>query len=581
MSSTVGPRTDGESMGQEWSPHQRPGPGAGFVQEPPRLDDEWCADAALRHLLARVLPPDVLGAVTPELAAMGRLATGELLELSRRMNRRHHEPRLVRFDAWGRRVDQVHTSPAWDRIGALATSHGLVATGYQDRFGPYDRVHQMALAYLFHPSGALYSCPSAMTDGAARTLLAHADEGLVERAVPRLTSRDPDVAWTSGQWMTERTGGSDVGTARTTAVRDGSRWRLHGLKWFTSAVTSEVALTLARPEGNPPGGRGLAVFYLEVPGESTLRILRLKDKLGTRQMPTAEVALEGTPARLVGEPAHGTRTIAPMLTVTRLWNAVTAAAGMRRALALARDYARRRTAFGRLLIEQPLHQAVLAGLRVEHEAALHLAFRAVASLGRVEAGQGQERLLRILTPLAKLVTAKQAVAVASEALESFGGAGYLEDTNLPVLLRDAQVLPIWEGTTNVLALDVMRAAVRDGAHTPLLRALTPRLQDAGRAAPEVADQLSRVLSWIGEDFGEIVELDRPLAELRVLDLASRTARAVEAVLLLEHARSTGEARDLDAARLYTEAFILGTRELREEVCLERFQEFLDGTVPQV
>ena len=189
-------------------------------------------------------------------------------------------------------------------------------------------------------------------------------------------------------------------------------------------------------------------------------------------MPTAELALDGTLAHLVGPPADGTRNITPMLTITRLWNAVTAAAGLRRGLALARDYARRREAFEGALVDLPLHQATLAWLRVQHEASLQLAFRAAELLGRDEAGVATERellALRLLLPITKLTTGKQAMAGASEALEAFGGAGYIEDTHLPQLLRDAQVLPIWEGTTNVLSLDVLRAHAQRGRAAGLRR----------------------------------------------------------------------------------------------------------------
>ena len=442
----------------------------GFFQDPPRLRDEWEDDGALRGYLSRVLPADVHGEVTPSLAEMGHLAANEMYELAAAMDTREKEPRLVRYDAWGSRVDDIQTAPEWSRLGAISAEKGVVGTAYERAHGEHSRLHQFALAYLYAPSSALYSCPLAMTDGAAKTLLVHGDQDLIDRAVPRLTSRDPQHAWTSGQWMTERSGGSDVGVSETVAVKDGTTWRLTGTKWFTSAITSQMALTLARPEGNPTGGRGLAMFYLEVRDDhdrlNDIRVLRLKDKLGTRQMPTAELALDGTVAHLVGGPSDGTRNITPMLTVTRMWNAVTATAGMRRALALARDYAVRRVAFGRPLIDQPLHQATLAWMRAQHESALQLSFRAVQLLGREEAGVATEqelKLLRMLLPIAKLVTGKQAVAVASEALESFGGAGYIEDTHLPVLLRDAQVLPIWEGTTNVLSLDTLRALQRDEA----------------------------------------------------------------------------------------------------------------------
>ncbi len=483
---------------------------------------------------------------------MGELAATEMFDLAAAMDTREKEPRLVPFDAWGNRVDHIETAPEWERLGAISAEKGVVATAYERAHGEHSRVHQFALAYLYTPSSALYSCPLAMTDGAAKTLLVHGDQDLIDRAVPRLTSRDPEHAWTSGQWMTERTGGSDVGISETVAVKDGTVWRLSGTKWFTSAITSQMALTLARPEGNADGGRGLAMFYLEVRDDhgrlNDLRVLRLKDKLGTRQMPTAELALDGTVAHLVGGPADGTKNITPMLTVTRMWNAVTATSGMRRALALSRDYATRRVAFGRRLIDQPLHQATLAWMRVQHESALQLSFRAVELLGREEAGVATEqelKVLRMLLPIAKLVTGKQAVAVASEALESFGGAGYIEDTHLPVMLRDAQVLPIWEGTTNVLSLDALRALQRDdalaayvgevrraasAASHPVLAAVA---QEANRAADHAVAWIEHGMAGAGID----------AVQHGARRFAMTLGRSLQAALLVEQAQ-----HDLDARR---------------------------------
>ncbi|HSK23458.1 MAG TPA: acyl-CoA dehydrogenase family protein [Egicoccus sp.] len=474
----------------------------GFFQDPPRLRDEWEDDLAIQRYLERVLPPEVHAEVVPSLAEMGHLAATDLKTWSDAMDDPSQEPRLRPFDAWGNRIDEVEISPYWDKIAEVAHRHGVVATGYERAHGEHSRVHQFALAYLFNPSSALYSCPLAMTDGAVKSLLVHGDRDLIERAVPRLTSRDPRTAWTSGQWMTERAGGSDVGRSETVARAEGPLWRLSGTKWFTSAVTADMALTLARPEGNGPGGRGLAMFYVEVRDEqgqlNNLRVLRLKSKLGTRQLPTAELALDGTLAQLVGSPADGTRNITPMLTITRLWNAVTAASGLRRGLALARDYARRREAFDGALVDLPLHQATLAWLRTQHEASLQLSFRAAELLGRDEAGGATERellALRLLLPITKLTTGKQGIAGASEALEAFGGAGYIEDTHLPQLLRDAQVLPIWEGTTNVLSLDVLRAigsgevlaAYVDEVRRAAMQATSAPVATVGKLAVDAAD----------------------------------------------------------------------------------------------
>ncbi|HEY1014970.1 MAG TPA: acyl-CoA dehydrogenase family protein, partial [Herpetosiphonaceae bacterium] len=427
-----------------------------FNQPAPALGNQYDDDRVLRSYLKRALPADALGEIEPALRAMGELAGGELyrLQLADRLN----EPKLTHWDPWGERIDQIELSPLWKVAERLAAEYGIVATAYEQRFGAFSRTAQFALAYLFHPSTDVYSCPLAMTDGAARTLLHSGNQKLIARAVPHLTSRDPGQFWTSGQWMTESTGGSDVGRTETIAQQDDNgQWRLYGRKWFTSATTSQIALTLARPVDNDVGGSGLALFYVETRDAAgklqNIEINRLKDKLGTRKVPTAELMLTGTPARPVIGTTHGIRHIVPMLHVTRTWNSVSAVGFMRRGLALARDYAHKRVAFDAPLARKPLHLDTLATLQAEFEGAFHLTFLVVELMGREESGQltpEQADLLRLLTSVAKLTTARQAVMVASEVLEAFGGAGYVEDTGLPVLLRDSQVLSIWEGTTNVL-----------------------------------------------------------------------------------------------------------------------------------
>jgi alkylation response protein AidB-like acyl-CoA dehydrogenase len=433
-----------------------------FIQPAPQLGNQYDTDRVLNSYLHRTLPDDVRADIEQQLIAMGERAGGDLYR--QQLAERELEPTLVQWDAWGNRVDRIEVTPLWHEAERIAAKEGLVAIPYERQHGAWSRVHQFALVYLFTPSADLYSCPLAMTDGAAAALTASGNTKLMDRALPRLTARAPQMFWTSGQWMTEATGGSDVGTTLTVARQDHNGWKLYGRKWFTSAIASQMALTLARPEGNPPGGRGLALFYVETRDAdgrlNSIVVNRLKDKLGTRKVPTAELELVGTPAELVRGPSDGVKNIAPMLNVTRTWNSVSAIALMRRGLALARDYATRRVAFGAALAEKPLHLDTLATLQAEFEAAFHLTFFVVELLGRAEAGQASPQqidLLRVMTPVAKLTTGRQVVAVLSEIVESFGGAGYVEDTGLPMLLRDAQVLPIWEGTTNVLSLDSLRA----------------------------------------------------------------------------------------------------------------------------
>jgi alkylation response protein AidB-like acyl-CoA dehydrogenase len=525
-----------------------------FFQSPPALGNQYREDRVLRAYLSRKLPPDVLREVEPSLDDMGEYGGGPLF--ARQLAERKLEPTFTPWDGWGNRVDRVETTPLWRDAARVAAEKGLIALAYERPHGALSRTHQLALAYLFDPSSDVYTCPLAMTDGAARTLVAHGNQELIARALPRLTARDPESAWTSGQWMTERAGGSDVGLSETTASSTDGVWRLHGTKWFTSAATSQMALTLARPQGNPPGGSGLALFYVEMRNEdgspNGVQIHRLKEKLGTRSVPTAELTLDGARAFPVKGLSDGVKSISPMLQITRTWNSVGAVAGMRRALALASDYARKRTAFGAALSAKPLHLETLADLQATFEGAFLLTFRVVELLGREEAktmGEGDYELLRLLTPIAKLTTGKQAVSVASEALECFGGAGYVEDTGLPRLLRDAQVLPIWEGTTNVLSLDLLRASRGCG--------LAPIVAEVERATAEAPDALARAAeaareaawhasAWLAATSGDALEAG-------ARRLALTCGLALELALLVEQAAwgiERGDERSAHAARRF-------------------------------
>ncbi len=497
-----------------------------FLQTPPELPNAWSSDRALRETVNFHLGEELFAAAEPELERVGRIATSpKTLALTRQAE--NEPPQHVPFSAWGERVDDISVSAAYLALGRIGVEAGVTALPYEDTpYGSLARVAWAGLHALWGPSSALYSCPVAMTDGAARTLLLHGD--LDDMAVVgRLTTRDFDQAWTSGQWMTETAGGSDVSRTGTVARRgEDGKWRLHGTKWFSSATTSEMALTLARPEGAPEGSKGLALFrihrQLDDGGRNAIIVRRLKDKLGTRALPTAELELDGALAHPVGDPYDGSglRRIATMLNITRIHNSLGAAGGMGRGLAYARAYARVREVFGRPLHEMPAHRATLADLATDHAAALSLTFRCCELTGKVEHGAATEEevaLLRGLTPITKLATARWAVAAAAEVMEAIGGVGYCEDSGIPAYVRNTHVLPIWEGTTNVLALDFLRAAERSDAAAAVARDIR-----------SVADSLS------GDEFvGPIV---RALPEL-VDELQARIDRAADADSLQASARA--------------------------------------------
>jgi alkylation response protein AidB-like acyl-CoA dehydrogenase len=510
-----------------------------FLQEPPVLPDAWSSDRTLREAVAFHLGDDLFARAEGGLAAMGARATSkEILALAYRAER--EPPELVPYAPWGERVDDIRVSSAYTELGKIGVEAGVTGLPYEDtEFGDRARVVWGGLIALWGPSSALYSCPVAMTDGAARTLLLHGDLDDIA-VVGRLTTRDPATAWTSGQWMTETAGGSDVGRTGTVARRDETgTWRLYGTKWFTSATTSEMALTLARPEGAPEGSKGLALFrihrMLDDGTRNAIVVRRLKDKLGTRALPTAELELEGAIAYPVGDPLDGggVRRIATMLNITRIHNSLGASGALARGLAWARAYARVREAFGQPLHSLPAHRATLTDLAVDYAASLALTLRCCELMGKVEHGSAtaeETELLRGLTPLSKLTTGRWAVAGAAEVMEAIGGVGYCEDSGIPILVRNTHVLPIWEGTTNVLSLDFLRAAARSGALEAVLNDIRATVRPLQSDAA-----VGRVASFLSSTTDAVEEMVREVTA--DVDVAQANARAIAMSLATTYAAS--------------------------------------------
>jgi acyl-CoA dehydrogenase len=521
---------------------------SGFLQVPPTLPDAWTGDRALRESVAFHLGDEGFEVAQRELSEMGATATSAAtLELAQKAE--NEPPRLISYGAWGERIDRIVLSEGYLELGRMGVRAGVTALPYED--SPYSeraRIVWAALLHMWGPSSALYSCPVAMTDGAARTLLLHGDLDDIA-VVGRLTSRDPDAAWTSGQWMTETAGGSDVSRTGTVARRDETgKWLLHGTKWFTSATTSEMALTLARPEG----ASGLALFrihrHLEDGSRNAIVVRRLKDKLGTRAMPTAELELEGATAHAVGDPLDGggIRRIATMLNITRIHNSLGATGAIARGLAWARAYARVRKAFGESLANLPAHRATLADMAVDLAASLALTMRCCELMGKVEHGSASTdeiALLRGLTPLTKLSTGRWSIAAVTEAMEAVGGVGYCEDSMIPALVRNTHVIPIWEGTTNVLALDLLRAAARSDALTVLFEDARDALRSATH--PAVTEAV-RITGKALEELAQRARLDDPLeaaAQARSLALGLAAAYACARLCLQgSWAAERGDAR---------------------------------------
>ena len=431
----------------------------------------WEASPDFRALCRRKLSADAYAWAEPQLAAMGDRAAKEVAPLAAIADR--ERPRLITHDARGERINLVEYHPAYREMERIAYGSGMISMKYQT----HEHAHAalfigFALGYLFAMAEAGLYCPLCMTDGVARVLTRHGTHEQVMRVVPHLTSSDPRTLWTGGMFLTERAGGSDVGANETVAKKDASgTWRLTGQKWFCSNVDAQAVLVTARVDG--AGTKGLRTFLLETRDNPGFTLERLKEKLGVRSMATGEVTLDNARAEEVG----GFAAMADMLNLSRLYNAVASVGVIGRAVYEARYYIERRHAFGRPIIEWPLAQKTFFDLEAEHVAAMLLTFETVGVLARADAGDAEAaRLLRILTPIAKAVTGKLAVPCVSEAMELIGGNGYIEESPMPRLLRDAQVLPIWEGTTNILMLDALRVMNKEGSHELLFsrtRALFP------------------------------------------------------------------------------------------------------------
>ncbi len=499
-----------------------------FTQTAPLPRNRFRTDPTLRFSLERHLPAELFAQAAPALDRMGDRAATEMPALADAAERT--PPRHVPYDAWGNRIDRIEVDPAFDTLVRIGQEEGLVATPYEADYGAHARIVQAGLANLYDPVSAVATCPLVMTDGAAWLLRQH-DAVLWAKYGSRLTARAGAI--TSGQWMTETEGGSDVANTATTATpnEDGS-FSLHGTKWFTSATSADIAMVLARPDGAAPGSAGLSLFLLELRRPdgawNGLMVRRLKDKMGTRALPTAELDLAGARAVPVGGLGRGVAKVASLLNIARVWAAYAGPAGVGHLLGLARDYAQARRVFGATLASQPMHRAWLARIAAEYEAMLALCFETAAAIGRAE-HRGNTQMARLLAPLTKLACARQGIWGTSELIESFGGAGYLEDTALPRIFRNAHVHAIWEGTTSVLSHDVLRA----------LRSRDLGLEWLDDVDRRLAGVTHAELDWVKPRIAAALDVLRPMVlepdERDGRRLAAGMARTTQAALLAEAA----------------------------------------------
>jgi len=497
-------------------------------QPPPLLPyDAYGTDQPLREAVTR----EGGGWAQSQIQAYGVLAGGEMMALGALAN--ENKPRFKPVDRYGHRLDEVEFHPAYHRLMELGISHGISGFAWRNADVSGAHVARAALMFLHHQADQGTSCPLTMTYACVPTLQ-HAPE-LAREWLPRIVASAYDgshrPAWekagnTIGMGMTEKQGGSDVrsNTTRATPAGDGLH-ELVGHKWFLSAPMCDAFLVLAQTTA------GLSCFLLPrfAPDGSRngIRIQRLKDKLGDWSNASCEVELHGAQAWLLGEEGRGVATILEMVAMTRQDCLIGSAALMRQALVQAIHHARHRRAFGRALIDQPLMRNVLADLALESEAATALTFRVARAVDASERSESEAALARVVTALGKYWVCKRCTPFVNEAQECLGGIGYVEDSPMPRLLRQAPLNSIWEGSGNIQCLDVLRALQREPACRDAYFAELASARGGHSLLDAEISQLERVLAG---DPGQLEGQSRLLVE--------RMALALQAAILIRAGDAT-------------------------------------------
>ena len=502
----------------------------------------------------------LFGHFDPYFRRLGAAVGGDLDRLARIVDR--NPPALEQRDRYGRDRDRLEYHPAYRQMEKIgfedfqlhSMCHVPNALGWE---GTVPQVVKYAAQYLFAQSEIGMMCPLNMSDATLHVLKAFGSEELKDYLLPKLLAPKLSEMWKATQWMTEKAGGSDVGALETVARNENGVWRLYGEKWFASHTDAEVALALARPEGAPPGVKGVAMFavprYLADGSRNKYRIVRIKDKLGTRSLASCEVVFEGAEAYVVGQLDKGIKQMMEEVNMSRLSHGVRAAGQMRRCYNEAMQVARNRDAFGVPLIDLPLMRRQIMKILVPAEQSLALIMLAAEQMDRANEGSKEaQQVVRILTPLLKLRACRDAVIAARSALESRAGNGVIEEWVNSRLVRDAHISLVWEGTSNINAIDVVRRAMgKARAHESLKALLVARIGQSAKLPAAYRDRLSAALNR-SFDFAVRVA-STPANEHLAREASSALYNAASAVILAwESVQAQGDPRKLLLSRFVLE-----------------------------
>ena len=516
-------------------------------------------DRSLHTSLRLNMDPDTYDHFDIYFKQLGEVAGGRLDTLARLVDR--NPPVLEHRNRFGQDIDTIVYHPAYREMEKIGFEdfkmHAMChVPGFFGLDRPSPQAAKYVFQYLFSQSEFGMMCPLSITDATIHVLQTSASEELKSYLLPRMLSTELSQLWKGTQFMTERAGGSDVGSLETSARYEDGVWRLYGDKWFASHTDAHIALILARPEGAQAGNGGIALFalprYLPDGSRNQYRIVRMKNKLGTKSLATCEIVLEGAEAYLVGDATRGLKQMMDQVNMSRLSHGVRAAGMMRRCLNEALQVARNRDAFGARLIKHPLLRRQVMKILVPAEQALSLSMLAASYMDRARAGSNEaSQVIRILTPLVKFRACRDAISAARASMETRGGNGYIEEWVNARLVRDSHIGVLWEGTSNINAIDVVRRAVSKAkAHEILHAVLKDKLAEAN-----LPDQYrQRLATALERSFHFIAAVAKdPAREHMARQASSGLYNAACAVVLAwEGAHPRGDARKLLVSRLVLE-----------------------------
>jgi acyl-CoA dehydrogenase len=463
------------------------------------------SDQILQHYVRHKISAQGLACMQDKLQYIGKAAAGPMNELS--LDADKQGPVLVKRNAFGETVNEIKFHPSYWELMKIAVKSGMFRVKWepslQAQFKHEGHRLGFAAGYLYAMSESGQYCPLCMTDGVARLIDLFCDDEDKARLLPHIYTEDAAEFYTGAMYLTEKTGGSDVGASITTAThKEGKTFLLNGEKWFCSNANADIIFALARTDNEVKGTRGLSIFMVEknLPDGSRnpIDVIRLKDKLGVRSMASAETYLTDTQGTLVGEEFQGFKVMIEMVNLSRLYNSVAALSCSRRALIEAYQFLNARSTFGKTAIEHALIRTKLTELGALNVANFYLVWRAIEALDNTDAGNEREaQLFRIINPMTKKWSAEKGVYIVRESMELMGGLGYIEDQVMPKLMRDMMVLPIWEGSGNIIILDMLRALWKSNGLTVLLE----EIANSANKSPENAEFLRNGISELVA-FGE-------------------------------------------------------------------------------